>query len=231
MSATIVGIVVIEQAFPESTLPRQGVVDGALAGIAVEFAPLAAFQEKKVNLSVVVARRALWQMEHQPRERCQHPNPDAPRPVAERHRLRHHTQADGQIDAEEPHVAREAVEHPSHDGFLPREPSHLAVGGVAEVGQHQQRHANEVVRQVGEIEIPSRRQPQEYRQDGNSVGMHTQANPKQGKNKANGTGEVDIEPLLGIVRLECRTQHLIETFAVHRVVGVRRREFGSLTSS
>ena len=63
LSATIVGIVVIEQAFPESPLPRQSVVDGALAGIAVEFAPLAAFQEEKVNLSVIVARRALWQME------------------------------------------------------------------------------------------------------------------------------------------------------------------------
>ena len=86
LSATIVGIVVIEQALPESPLPRQGVVDGALAGIAVEFAPLAAFQEKKVKLSVVVARRALWQMEHQARECCQYPNPDAPH--------RHKAQAD-----------------------------------------------------------------------------------------------------------------------------------------
>jgi hypothetical protein len=55
---------------------------------------------------------------------------------------------------------------------------------------------------VGEVEHPPGTDAQEDGEDGNGIGMDTQPIPQQGKNQADGTREVDIQPLLRVLRLK-----------------------------
>ena len=127
-------------------------------------------------------------------------SPDAPLPVGARDVLVPQPEHDGQVDAEEPHVAGKAVEHAPYQRLLARHAGHLPVCRVAEVGQHQQHHAADVVRQVGIVEHPASTYSQEDAEDGDHVRMDVELIPEQGERQADGTGEVDVEPLLGVLR-------------------------------
>ena len=100
------------------------------------------------------------------------------------------------IDNEEPHIARETVEHSSDKGLLARESRHLSVGGVAEVGEHQQQYATDVMPQVGIVEHEASPHPQEDGEYSDDIRMDVELIPQQGECQSDGTGEMDIEPLL-----------------------------------
>ena len=113
-----------------------------------------------------------------------------------------HAQGDGQIAEEEPDVAGEAVEHAAHEGLMIGQTGHLAVSGVAEVGQHQEHHATDVPPQLRVIEAPAGTCAEKHREDGDEIGGGSELDPHQGKGESDGAREVDIEPLLSVVRLE-----------------------------
>ena len=79
---------------------------------------------------------------------------------------------------------------------------HLAVSGVAEVGQHQEHHATDVPPQLRVIEAPAGTCAEKHREDGDEIGGDANLYPHQGKDKADGAGEIDVERLFGVVRLE-----------------------------
>ena len=138
-------------------------------------------------------------MANQSCNHCKHPAQQPPRAVGEGYCLVHEPVGEGCIDAEEPHIAREAVEHTSDECFLPREPGHLSVGGVAEVGEHQQHHTSKVMPQVGEDKHISRCYAKEDGQYCYDIGMYPKPVPEQCEDKSYRARKVHVEPLLGIV--------------------------------
>jgi hypothetical protein len=60
--------------------------------------------------------------------------------------------------------------------------------------------------QIGEMEHPTCTRPEEERHDGDDVRMDAQPVPQEGKHQANGTREVNIQPLLRVLRLERNLQ-------------------------
>ena len=54
------------------------------------------------------------------------------------------------------------------------------------------------MRQVRKVEHITGTHAQEDGENGHHVGMDTQLHPHQGKDQTDGTGEMNIEPLLGI---------------------------------
>ena len=55
---------------------------------------------------------------------------------------------------------------------------------------------------VGEVEHPTCTDAQEDGEDGDGIGMDAQPIPQQGEHQADGAREVDIQPLLRVLRLE-----------------------------
>ena len=177
----------------------QALIDGTLRDIAVELAALLAQQEIKVYLTIIVGHHALWLVaEHagtKAKEERQHVSPEAHCGIPGAAL----TEDDGEIDEEEPHVLREAIKHAAHKGFLARQTCHLSVSGVAEVTEHQQQHTNKVVRKVGEVEHTACRRAEENGEDGDGIGMDAHLHPHEGKDQTDGTGEMYVKPLLGVV--------------------------------
>jgi hypothetical protein len=56
--------------------------------------------------------------------------------------------------------------------------------------------------QIGESEHHSGRYSQEYREDGDGVWGDSELIPDAGEEETDGSGEVLVQPFLGIVRLE-----------------------------
>lgn len=106
-------------------------------------------------LAIIVGQRTLWRVAQHASDKGQGPAPEAPSDVGSRNGLAHEARGNAYIDAEEPHIAREAVQHAAQERLLAREARHLPVGGVAEVGQHEQGHTHQVVLQIGLGEHPS----------------------------------------------------------------------------
>ena len=117
---------------------------------------------------------------------------------------------DADINSSKPDITREAVEHTPYKRLLARQARHLSIGRVTEIGKHQQQNPTEVMRHIGKMKHPACTNAQEDREDGNHIGVDTQAIPKQGKHQTDGTGEMDIQPLLRILRLKRQLQQLLE---------------------
>jgi len=113
--------------------------------------------------------------------------------------LTHHAEGECKIDKEEPYIARSPVQHAPHQGLLACQARHLSVGGIAEVGQHQQHHAKDVVSQICEVEHATSGGAEENAQDGDGVGMHAEFIPEEGKHQSDGACEVYVEPFFCIV--------------------------------
>ena len=150
-------------------------------------------------LTIVVGQRTLTGVTDKTCKGTERKAPRAPLHICARDVLIPQTEHDGQIDGKEPYVARETVEHTSDEGLLTRETRHLTVGGVAEIGEHQQQHTTDIVPQVGEIKHITSPHTEEDGEDGDDVGMDIELIPQQGERQSDGTGEVDIEPLLRIL--------------------------------
>ena len=161
-----------------------------------------ATMEEKVNLAVIVCQRRLARVENEARHSTQHPTPNAPFHACKRDVFGHQSPRDGCVDGEKPKVARKTVEHSSDECFLARQSCHLAVGGVAEIGEHQQNHAPNVVREVAVMEHTTCAHAKENRQNRDDIRMNAQTVPKQRKHEADRSREVHVEPLLSVVRLE-----------------------------
>ena len=85
---------------------------------------------------------------------------------------------------------------------LRRQSSELAVGGIAEIGKGEENDSKDIMSQIGEGEHHSGSYSQEYREDGYRVWGDSELIPDAGEEETDGSGEVLIQPLLGIVRLE-----------------------------
>jgi len=155
-----------------------------------------------MNLTVIIGQGTLGRMAAETCHHSQQEGTNAPRKRQTRYRLVPQAHNDRYVDGSEPHIARETIEYPSHEGLLAREACHLSIGRVTEVGKHQQDDTTEVMAPVGEVEHPPGTDAQEDGEDGNGIGMDTQPIPQQGKNQADGTREVDIQPLLRVLRLK-----------------------------
>ena len=159
----------------------QTLVNLPLLDVVVEFAPFLAQQEIEVYLTVVVGQRTLFGMENETRQGTEREAPGAPLHICARDVLIPKAEHDGEIDGEEPQVAREAVEHTSDEGLLTRQTRHLTIGGVAEVGKHQQQYATDVMPQVGIVKHKPSPHSQEDRNDSDDIGVDIELIPQQGE--------------------------------------------------
>ena len=210
----IVAVELMEKA-GQPLFARKVVGNGLLGGAVVEFAALAAQKEIEVYLTVIVGERRLWNMHQEPGNGRQHPDADAP---AERHEgdeLVLQTEHEGQVDGKEPDVARDAVEYSADERLLIGEAGQLPVGGVAEIGQHEQQGACHIVGHIGEIEHHAGSNAEEDAQYGNRIGGDAQLLPHQGKGKAYGPVEMNVQPFFCFVRLERTAEKLVEFILVH----------------
>lgn len=108
-----------------------------------QFTARFSFQEKKVDVAVIVCQLALFGVADETGKGGNQPNPDAPL-VVEPH-------TDGEIDGEEPKVARKTVEHTSEFGLLSGHACQLSVCAVIHVGPDEQQHPDDIDVQVFEV--------------------------------------------------------------------------------
>ena len=210
MALAIVLVVAVEDTFQQSPPAWQLFADAMLLGIGVQLRPFLAQKEQQVNLPVVVGKRCLRHMAKEAGNDAQHPYPYSPVHRQTGYLLGHQAQTNGTVDEEEPHVAGKAVEHTPDERLLSREARHLSVGGVAEVGKHQQQHATEVVPQVVEIEHHAGCCAEENGEDGDHIRVDAQPDPAQGEEQTNGAREMHVQPLFCVVRLEGGLQQFAE---------------------
>ena len=161
-------------------------------------------QEEEVDVSVIVGHGCLLAVAEACRQR-QNPDPDAPRRGEPEH--------DGQVDGDEPAVARGSIEDASQFRLLSGESSQLTVGTVVLIGPDQQEHAYHIEPQVVEIEHDTCCHAQEYRGDGDGIGRYTQLIEEQGPLVAQRAIENQINPFLCVGRLEGCLH--IDVFLIH----------------
>ena len=217
LAAAVVAVVVVEGAGPESATTGQPGEFLALVDATVELRPLATLEEEEVDLAVVVGEGTLGGVAQEARHGTGGQGTDAPTGFETGQGLRPKAEDEGQIDSEKPHVARKSVEASADHGLLTRQARQLAVGGVAEVGQHQQHDAHEVVDRVRVVEHPSRGQAEEDGDDGDGVGMDAQSLPDEGEEEADGAREMDVKPFLRVLRLHGCLQEVLEAAVSHIV--------------
>ena len=120
----------------------------------------------------------------------------------ERYRFVPHPHHDANIYGNEPQIARESVEHTTHECLLTRKTGQLSVGGVTEVGEHQQHNSPYIRLKVRVMEHPSCSHSKEYRQYSDGVGMHSQLLPHQCESQTDWSGKMHVKPFFRIFRLE-----------------------------
>ena len=165
------------------------------------------FQEKQVDVAVIVGQRTLLAVAHRTGEQGNQPDINAPGlsgslPDMERKRLVHQAQADGRINRNKPKVAGKSVEHTSPAGFLAGHTRQLSVAAVIMVGPYQQEDTNQRMGHVGIIEHYPCRHPEDDGQDGHHIGMDAETLEKQGPHITDGAIEMDVQKLFCIHGLE-----------------------------
>ena len=210
LTTAIAGVVVIKNS-AQIVVARKAPERFQLLRAVVELTALLAFQEEQVYLAIIIGQGALARVANNASQVGQGPHPEAPRESGEwrvesgenvdkRNLLRHQAQTEGCIDAEEPHVAGKAVEHTAYKRFLVGEAGKLAVGRVAEVGEHQEDNTADVVGEVGVIEHQGGTHAQEDGKNGDGIGVNSELLPNQGKEQADGACKNFIEPLFRVFR-------------------------------
>lgn len=152
LAFAVVGVVEIEDLLEQRPFFRQRFEDAPLRRVSIEFAALFTFEEEEVNLSVVVGEGALRGVAEEARNEGDYPDADAPVSGGAGYELVGHSESEADVDSEEPEVAGESVEHTSDHCFLVGDAGELSVGGVAEVGEHEKKDAEDIVREVREGE-------------------------------------------------------------------------------
>ena len=110
----------------------------------VQFAAAFALEEEEVDVAIVVGQGALFAVTQEAGYGAKHPDPESP--------SRRQAQADGGIDAEEPHVARKAVEHAAEACLLSRHAGQLAVARIVDVCPDEEQDAQHVEAEVFKVE-------------------------------------------------------------------------------
>ena len=203
LTATICCIILIEDFPDEIARPCQFLVFLHLRGGVVELRPLLTQKEVEVNLSIVVGKRRLGRMTQESCTDAYYKDIETPCcPSEERNRFVPQPHHDSDIYCKEPDVSRESVEHTAHKRLLARESGQLSVGGVAEIGKHQQHHSPYVRHYIVILEHPSCSSSEEYRQYGDGIGMNAQFLPHQCESQSYWPCEMHVKPFLRVFRLE-----------------------------
>ena len=177
-------------------------------GSTVQFTALCALEEEEVELAVDVRHRSLQGVAGT-REDAQRPcqplvvgkeigTRDA---VAEVQFPEHQRKA----DSGKPQVAAHAVQDASQAGILLGHASQLTVGTVKGVGPGDEQHTYPVEpSQMRLMEIKHNATGNTHKDAGDSDGIRTHAQflEQLGPQEAKGTMEMQVEPLLGVRRLE-----------------------------
>ena len=114
------------------------------------------------------------------------------------------------INRYEPGKACHAVEYTAHAALLARHSGQLSVGTVQDVGHHQQHNGYEVVDQAHRPAVVEAAAAEEYgthgtdnhRPDGDGVGMDVELGKEYGAVIAEGTDDVQVEPVFRLCRLQ-----------------------------
>ena len=194
----VVGIIIIERA-PEEIVLGQSLIDSTLLLVVVEFATILTQKEEKMNLTVIIGQCALRRVDDETSEGTEDKRPEAPLDISTGDVLIPQTVDDGEIDAEEPHVACKAIEHTSDKRLLSRDTRHLTIGRVAEVGQHQQHDTTDVRPEIGIMEHPTSSGTKKDRNNSDDIRVNVELIPQQSKCQSDRTRKVYIEPLLCVL--------------------------------
>ena len=213
----------VEKHLPSGVfLPRHFGVVGAQAFGVVEFAAGGAFDEVEMHVAVVVGEATLHGVGMKSDIIEEGEDPKAPlRTLAPaRHDgLRHETNGNGHVDGDEPHIAGETVEDASPQRLLTGHAGELSVGGVIEIGPHEQADADEreVETAFAERHKDTGGGTEEDAQDGDDIGVDAEEIEEARPQQTDGAGEVDVDVFFGVGAFEGRLQVRVFSHGNRRV--------------
>ena len=158
------------------------------------FATRGGFQYEEVNVAIVVCHCGMEDMAH---SRCgsEQPNP-------RREALIQKSENTNQINAYEPQVSCQAVENSSQACVIISKPCELSVGGVHQIGDYQQEHADYIGLQIRRIEQKPRGNAYEYAEYGYHVRRYVQLACQHRTSESQGTIKQDVYRFFGILGLQ-----------------------------
>ena len=184
----------LEELLQRLLFPLHLLVDSHLLDGIIHLAPLLALQEEEVYLAIVVGQAALAGVAEQTAHDSQSPYPEAP--------LWHQTDADADIDGDEPQVAGSTVEDTSQRTFLIGESRQLSITTVVHIRPYEQQNAHDIDFQIVETEADTRSHTQEDGEDGYYIRRNVQHSEKSRPLIAYRAIEINVNMLLGVCRLQ-----------------------------